>query len=124
MEIEAYVDYTFDGKTYLIVIGKDEFEMSSDANMPNGVNHYIGTRRPSDVPYNKEECLKKVELGDLPKGTLLGIISRLRNEITLIKDAIVERCSQPEEFSVGTIIESVSDYMTEADHKKIEDSRE
>jgi hypothetical protein len=65
--------------TYIVLIHEDFFEMSSDANMPNGVNLYFGREEQGLI---KELFLfdkKEIMLGDLPKGTLLGIIERLKH---------------------------------------------
>jgi hypothetical protein len=50
----------------------DVWYMSIDANMPNGVCSYAGDS-PKAIPANT----KRIQLGDLPKGTLVQIINLL-----------------------------------------------
>ena len=58
---------------YTIIINNDVFAMSSDANMPNGVNMCISSRG-SYINLDKN---KEIVLGDLSKGVLIAIIYRL-----------------------------------------------
>jgi len=60
---------------FIIVIGEDVFEMNRDANVPNGVNLYLGTTKE----LNKKVFGKRIALRDLPEGVLEGI--KIRKEM-------------------------------------------
>jgi hypothetical protein len=61
---------------FFIVIDEDVFEMNTQANLPNGVNLYLGTIKELD----KKAFGKRIALRDLPGGVLEGI--ELRKRIT------------------------------------------
>ena len=66
--------------TYTVLIHEDFYEMSADANMPNGVNLYFGREEGiSNGVFLTDK--KEIMLGDLPKGTLIGIVRRLQNTL-------------------------------------------
>ena len=60
---------------YIITIDKDVFEMNTQANLPSGVNLYLGTIDERD----KKVFGKRITLRDLPGGVLEGI--RIRKEM-------------------------------------------
>jgi len=60
---------------YCVILGEYIYGMSENANSPNGFNQLI-----CDVPEDfKDEG--NIQLGDLPKGTLIAIIHRLSDEV-------------------------------------------
>jgi len=61
--------------SYIITIDDDVFEMDSKANLPNGVNLYIGKKNE----INRRFFGKRIALRDLPEGVLEGI--KIRKEI-------------------------------------------
>jgi hypothetical protein len=69
--IKCYQEKTCDN--YIITIDNSVFEMNANANQPNGLNMYCG----EELQLNSSQ-LKELQLGDLPKGTLIGIIRRLQ----------------------------------------------
>lgn len=77
--IKCYQEKTYNN--FIIVIDKSVFEMSSNANQPNGLNMYCGEelqlRSPGDM--------KELQLGDLPNGVLIGIIYRLTQQIKVMR---------------------------------------
>ena len=58
---------------YTVFIGKDVYGMSSDANMPNGVNMYAGST--DEIKKGKHHG-KRIDVKKLPKGTKIAICSR------------------------------------------------
>jgi rRNA pseudouridine-1189 N-methylase Emg1 (Nep1/Mra1 family) len=73
-------------ENYIITIDKSVFEMNNDANMPNGLNMYCG-----EILQLNSNQLKELQLGDLPKGTLIGIINRLLFDLNWYKDHSIKK---------------------------------
>lgn len=75
------------GKTadrYTVIFNdKDVYCMSENANMPNGVNMYMG-EIGIDINIDYIKLDEKINLSDLPRGVLLAIIYKLMfdNSIT------------------------------------------
>jgi len=65
---------------FVVRLGNEMFEMSQDANMPNGVNIYLGR-----VEQIETKDMKEIQLGDCPKGLLLGIIRRLLQTLDIVR---------------------------------------
>jgi hypothetical protein len=72
MKVSVYKSKAGYASDYIVVIGRHVFEMSADANMPNGVNIYLGTLSSGEY-YGKPIPKSKV-----PKGVLKGIQERMR----------------------------------------------
>ena len=81
--IKCYQEKT--NNNYIITFGNSVFEMSDNANQPNGLNMYCG----EDLQLKCPDDMKELQLGDLPKGTLIGIIHRLKDEV-YTRDSIIE----------------------------------
>ena len=66
--------------TFTVRIGNDFYEMSRDANMPNGVNIYLGN---ADEPEGRA-VLKSLDgtscyHDDIPRGMFAAILNRYRS---------------------------------------------
>ena len=71
--LELFVT-VYDSKyNYMVVIGTDVYEMSSNAHAPNGVNIYSGTL----ADHNFSEGDKKIPLSELTESTKLAIADRI-----------------------------------------------
>jgi hypothetical protein len=84
MNIKAYRNRY---SNYLVIIDQSVFEMSSNANQPNGVNIYLG--EVNDLKLDDCNESNAVMIGDLPKGTLLGIIRSLAFDLKLAKESML-----------------------------------
>jgi len=76
--------YDNGGKTadrYTVVLNDDQWLLSHDANMPNGVCMYGG--KPSAESIARSG--RKITLGDLPKGALLAVISIFEEELSNVR---------------------------------------
>ena len=89
-----------DDPTYIVKIGSSFYEMSGDANMPNGVNMYIG----DCILHDRREIL----LGDVPKGMLVAIIRRILTQVEGVVLNIQDNCDDELEFSAGEIRDIIS----------------
>ena len=71
---DAGADYA---DRYTVIIGKDIFGMSHNADQPNGFNQYTGNLTKPLEMIKAVNWGNPAQLGDLPKGTLVAIIQRL-----------------------------------------------
>ena len=62
---------------YSILINESVFEMNESANLPNGLNLYCGELNGLFVDTYFIQSKNEMVLGDLPKGTLIGILNRI-----------------------------------------------
>jgi len=72
-KIKAYKNKENECSNFIIQINDSFFEMSNDAHMPNGVNMYLF----SNVNTFNNSNFQEISWGDLPRGVLRGIITRL-----------------------------------------------
>lgn len=73
--------YDNGGKTfdrYTVIIDGDIYTMSITANMPNGVNMYLGNVLDPEIRAINPKVDKKIELTDLPKVVQEAIGNRLK----------------------------------------------
>jgi hypothetical protein len=70
--IKCYQELTHNN--FIITIGNSVYEMNDHANLPNGLNMYCG----EDLQLKCPQDMREVQLSDLPKSTLIGIIDRLK----------------------------------------------
>ena len=70
--LELFITVYDDKYNYMVVIGTDVYEMSTDAHAPNGVNMYSGTLAEHDF-----SDVKKIPLSELTESTKLAIADRI-----------------------------------------------